>query len=183
MLQAGSRPRQKSSCQLKCRLTLTKAYTVGSCMSWDTMPCVGCKRATSCWWDAKDLGLRSVKLFCLLVLRSKVTQRAIVSKESGSCGGEISYAQRSQSHCDERSFKPGLSIFLRNQLLLNLIRSEQFYFTEKDVGKNRAEVSAAQLQDLNPYVNIHVHSETLTTDVLSQFQVSRIFCREKLVQC
>ncbi len=49
---------------------------------------------------------------------------------------------------------------------------DQFYFTEKDVGKNRAEVSAAQLQDLNPYVNIHVHSETLTTDVLSRFQVA-----------
>ncbi len=47
----------------------------------------------------------------------------------------------------------------------------QFYFTEKDVGKNRAEVSAAQLQDLNPYVNIHVHVGALTPEVLNQFQV------------
>ncbi len=56
---------------------------------------------------------------------------------------------------------------------------EQFYFTEKDVGKNRAEVSAAQLQDLNPYVNIHVHQETLTTDVLTQFQVAFHFLPRK----
>ena len=50
----------------------------------------------------------------------------------------------------------------------------QFYVTEKDVGKNRAEVSAAQLQDLNPYVNIHVHVGALTPDVLNQFQVFQI---------
>eukprot|EP01040_Poterioochromonas_malhamensis_P009078 gene9078-9832_t len=36
--------------------------------------------------------------------------------------------------------------------------SSQFYLSEKDIGKNRAEVSAPQLAELNPYVHVSVTS-------------------------
>lgn len=44
----------------------------------------------------------------------------------------------------------------------------QFYLTENDVGKQRADVSFPQLQTLNPYVNVHVVSEILSLELLSQ---------------
>lgn len=47
----------------------------------------------------------------------------------------------------------------------------QFYFQEKDVGKNRAEVSLAMLRDLNQYVNCSVTNTELSNDVLMKFQV------------
>lgn len=47
----------------------------------------------------------------------------------------------------------------------------QFYLTENDVGRNRAEVSRIQLADLNNYVPTRVHTEQLTDDFLSQFRV------------
>eukprot|EP00960_Hanusia_phi_P025110 738341-Hanusia_phi.AAC.4 len=49
--------------------------------------------------------------------------------------------------------------------------SSQFYFTEGDVGKNRAEVSAARLRDLNPYVSIEVCTKELDKDCLKEFKV------------
>jgi hypothetical protein len=48
----------------------------------------------------------------------------------------------------------------------------QFYFSEKDVGKNRAEVSLAMLSDLNQYVNVNVNNAELSNDMLKQFQAS-----------
>ena len=42
--------------------------------------------------------------------------------------------------------------------------SSQFYFGENDVGKNRAEVSAAALRDLNPYCEIKLHTGDLSSD-------------------
>mmetsp|Transcript_47391 Transcript_47391/g.112774 ORF Transcript_47391/g.112774 Transcript_47391/m.112774 type:complete len:1011 (+) Transcript_47391:93-3125(+) len=49
--------------------------------------------------------------------------------------------------------------------------SSNFYFSEADVGKNRAEVSAAKLRDLNPYVDIRVHAGELDEAAIKQFQV------------
>lgn len=47
----------------------------------------------------------------------------------------------------------------------------QFYLTEADIGRNRAEVSRIQLTDLNRYVPTRVHTDQLTDDFLSQFRV------------
>lgn len=49
--------------------------------------------------------------------------------------------------------------------------SSQFYFGENDVGKNRAEVSAAALRDLNPYCEIKLHTGDLSSDSLKAYQV------------
>lgn len=49
--------------------------------------------------------------------------------------------------------------------------SSQFYFTETDVGQNRAEISMKHLRDLNPYVNIKVHAGALDEATLKEFQV------------
>ena len=49
--------------------------------------------------------------------------------------------------------------------------SSQFYLTEKDVGKNRAEASCDQLAELNNYVRTKSYTGELTEDILSQFRV------------
>jgi molybdopterin/thiamine biosynthesis adenylyltransferase len=49
---------------------------------------------------------------------------------------------------------------------------EQFYLTEADIGKNRAEASKAKLAELNPYVKVNLSTEPLTDDYLNQFQVT-----------
>ncbi|KAH8321768.1 hypothetical protein KR067_000740 [Drosophila pandora] len=49
--------------------------------------------------------------------------------------------------------------------------SSQFYLTEADIGKNRAEASCAQLAELNSYVRTESHTGPLTEDFLSQFRV------------
>lgn len=49
--------------------------------------------------------------------------------------------------------------------------SSQYYVTEKDLGKNRAEVTVEKLSELNTYVPVSVHSEALTEEFLSNFQV------------
>lgn len=59
--------------------------------------------------------------------------------------------------------------------------SAQFYFTEADVGKNRAEACVDKLKELNLAVTVSTHTVDLTNDVLSSFQVpavdpSCIFC-------
>lgn len=48
----------------------------------------------------------------------------------------------------------------------------QFYLTEADVGRNRAEVSRVQLADLNNYVPTHVHTAAeLSEEFLAGFRV------------
>jgi len=49
--------------------------------------------------------------------------------------------------------------------------SSQFYITDADCGKNRAEVSASRLSELNSYVPVSVHNGELSNDVLDRFQV------------
>lgn len=49
--------------------------------------------------------------------------------------------------------------------------SSQFYLTEKDLGKNRALACHAKLAELNGYVPINVHQDSLTNEVLAKFQV------------
>jgi len=48
----------------------------------------------------------------------------------------------------------------------------QYFITDADVGKNRAEVSAPQVSELNPYVEVSPHTGDLTDDFLMQFKVS-----------
>lgn len=49
--------------------------------------------------------------------------------------------------------------------------SSQFYLTESDVGKNRAEVCCQQLSELNTYVPTRSYTGELTEDFLKKFRV------------
>ncbi|XP_055854028.1 ubiquitin-like modifier-activating enzyme 1 [Episyrphus balteatus] len=49
--------------------------------------------------------------------------------------------------------------------------SSQFYLSEADVGKNRAEASCGQLAELNNYVRTTAYTGDLTDDFLKQFRV------------
>jgi len=49
--------------------------------------------------------------------------------------------------------------------------ASQYYLSEKDIGKNRAEVSAPLLAELNPYVPVRASTAALTKEFVSQFQV------------
>lgn len=49
--------------------------------------------------------------------------------------------------------------------------STQFYLSEKDVGKNRAEISRQQLSELNNYVPTKTYTGELTEDFLKNFRV------------
>lgn len=49
--------------------------------------------------------------------------------------------------------------------------SSQFYLSEADIGKNRAEASCAQLAELNNYVRTTAYTGDLTDDFLKQFRV------------
>nr|XP_033782239.1 ubiquitin-like modifier-activating enzyme 7 isoform X2 [Geotrypetes seraphini]XP_033782240.1 ubiquitin-like modifier-activating enzyme 7 isoform X2 [Geotrypetes seraphini]XP_033782241.1 ubiquitin-like modifier-activating enzyme 7 isoform X2 [Geotrypetes seraphini] len=49
--------------------------------------------------------------------------------------------------------------------------SSQFYFSEDDLGKNRAEVSQVHLAELNNYVPVFVYTAQLTDSFLAKFQV------------
>ena len=47
----------------------------------------------------------------------------------------------------------------------------QFFFSEKDVGKNCAQVCQPLLSELNPYVPVNVLEGTLSADNIKKFQV------------
>lgn len=47
----------------------------------------------------------------------------------------------------------------------------QYYLTEADVGKNRAEASLRSLAELNSYVPVRVHTGELTEEFIKQFRV------------
>lgn len=49
--------------------------------------------------------------------------------------------------------------------------STQFYLTENDIGKNRAEASRQQLSELNNYVPTKSYTGDLTDDILKKFRV------------
>ncbi|KAK7794144.1 hypothetical protein R5R35_012527 [Gryllus longicercus] len=49
--------------------------------------------------------------------------------------------------------------------------TSQFYLTEDDVGKNRAEASLRQLSELNTYVPTEVYTGELTEDYIKKFRV------------
>lgn len=49
--------------------------------------------------------------------------------------------------------------------------SAQFYLSEKDLGKNRAEISRQQLSELNNYVPTKAYTGDLTEDFLKNFRV------------
>ncbi|XP_072329037.1 ubiquitin-like modifier-activating enzyme 1 isoform X2 [Scyliorhinus torazame] len=49
--------------------------------------------------------------------------------------------------------------------------SSQFYLTEADIGRNRAEISGGRLAELNNHVPVSSHTRRLTEDFLYQFQV------------
>lgn len=49
--------------------------------------------------------------------------------------------------------------------------SSQFFLTEKDVGRNRAEATVNRLAELNTYVPVHTHTEKLTPEFLRKFRV------------
>lgn len=47
----------------------------------------------------------------------------------------------------------------------------QFFLTEADVGGNRGEKSFTKLTELNERVDMRLHNEPLTEEVLKQFTV------------
>ncbi|KAK8778215.1 hypothetical protein V5799_020445 [Amblyomma americanum] len=47
--------------------------------------------------------------------------------------------------------------------------SSQFYLNEGSLGKNRAEACVASLAELNSYVSVSAHTQSLTNDFLQQF--------------
>eukprot|EP00047_Mylnosiga_fluctuans_P019582 m.84067 g.84067 ORF g.84067 m.84067 type:complete len:1019 (+) comp8186_c0_seq2:101-3157(+) len=49
--------------------------------------------------------------------------------------------------------------------------ASQYYLSEKDIKRNRAEASAPHLAELNPYVPVHASTAPLTKEFVSQFQV------------
>jgi len=49
--------------------------------------------------------------------------------------------------------------------------SSQYFLNEESVGKNRAEVSASHISELNPYVLVKSYTGDLSEDFLSQFKV------------
>lgn len=49
--------------------------------------------------------------------------------------------------------------------------SSQFYITEEDVGKNRAEACYKQLSELNMYVPTKTYTGTLTDDIIKKYRV------------
>lgn len=49
--------------------------------------------------------------------------------------------------------------------------SSQYFLREEHLGKNRAEVSAPQVSELNPYVQVESHCGDLNEDILSKYQV------------
>ena len=49
--------------------------------------------------------------------------------------------------------------------------SSQFYLTESDIGKNRAESCLTQLRDLNNYVSLQAYTGELTEEYLKKFRV------------
>ncbi|KAI2808196.1 E1 ubiquitin-activating protein [Blomia tropicalis] len=49
--------------------------------------------------------------------------------------------------------------------------SSQYYLNDSSIGLNRAEQSAAQLAELNPYVKVDVHTGTLDSSFLQKFSV------------
>ena len=61
-----------------------------------------------------------------------------------------------------------------------------FYCKEEDVGhKTRAQASLDQLKLLNPYADVNIHEEEITTDFLSQFDVvvfTDFYDKAKLIQ-
>jgi ubiquitin-activating enzyme E1 len=48
---------------------------------------------------------------------------------------------------------------------------EQFFLTESDVGKNRAQASLAKLTEMNERVDMSVYNDALTEDVIKRFTV------------
>ena len=55
--------------------------------------------------------------------------------------------------------------------LIHVLFFFQFFLTEEDAGKNRAEACLARLAELNSYVPVTVHTLPLTEDYIAQFQV------------
>ncbi|XP_071816055.1 ubiquitin-like modifier-activating enzyme 1 isoform X2 [Apostichopus japonicus] len=49
--------------------------------------------------------------------------------------------------------------------------SSQFFLQEKDIGKNRADVSCSRLTELNSYVPVSPHTKPLNEEFLKKFQV------------
>lgn len=49
--------------------------------------------------------------------------------------------------------------------------SSQYFLTAESVGKNRAEVTAPQVGELNPYVQVEAYTGDLTEEYLSKFKV------------
>jgi len=47
--------------------------------------------------------------------------------------------------------------------------STQFFLSENDIGKNRAEVVASKIQELNPYVKVHTYTEDITNGNVEYF--------------
>ncbi|RWS31670.1 hypothetical protein B4U80_01161 [Leptotrombidium deliense] len=49
--------------------------------------------------------------------------------------------------------------------------STQFFLTEKDIGRNRAEACVKRLAELNSYVPVKVHAGKLTDDMVNKYKV------------
>jgi ubiquitin-activating enzyme E1 len=64
--------------------------------------------------------------------------------------------------------------------------ASNFYTTEADVGKrSRGQASLEQLKQLNPYVNVSLHTGEITTDLLANFDVvvlTDFYNRSKLIE-
>jgi len=72
-----------------------------------------------------------------------------------------------------RSSCPPLSSIFFNQCMISLKTSFvlQFYLSEADVGKNRAEASLLKLKELNTFVKVDLAAQALTEEFIGKFQV------------
>ena len=53
--------------------------------------------------------------------------------------------------------------------------STQFYVREDEIGKNRAALSAPRVAELNPYVQVHSHTDALDMQNLSFLDQFKVF--------
>jgi hypothetical protein len=137
------------------------------------------RSATSCCWAATASALRSVRSVCCLVgapASAPVARRASALRFPNPRAPNPSLVQTRtltrNSAAKNLALAGVKSLTLCDPKPVALPDlSSQFYFGEADVGKNRAEVSAAALSDLNPYCEIKVHAGEVSGATIKPYQV------------
>jgi molybdopterin/thiamine biosynthesis adenylyltransferase len=65
----------------------------------------------------------------------------------------------------------GKSVCLHDEKAVTQMDLAAHYLSDKDVGRNRAQVSFTPLAELNNYVRVSTHAEELTPEFIENFQV------------